>query len=140
MLCPNANAPPQWSGELVRERLCEAFDIERRLPGKRRAVSAWLFDTVDTFADQVGRIDAEPVELRGVSSAELKRMDEALEWLRILRGYREEYQALTAWAACSGSIRLMLDRRSISRTTFYRLRNSGSERIARVLNGRAKVW
>jgi len=129
-------APVTWTATLVRERLREAYEIERRMPGRRRSSSAWLFPTVDTFADIVGRTDVEPVRLSGVTAEEMTRWAEAVAWLRILRSYPLEGKYLAAWAACSGSVRLMLARRGIPRATFYRRIIDGSERIARALNNR----
>jgi transcriptional regulator of acetoin/glycerol metabolism len=93
-----------------------------------------LFATVDTFADLVGRTDREPVRLRGATAEEIARMDEAFAWLRILQG--DELRSLAAWAACAGSVRLMLARRGLPRATFYRRVVAGSDRIAARLNTR----
>jgi hypothetical protein len=128
--------PQPWHGKLVRERLCEAYDIDRRLPGSRRGSSSWLFATVDTFADMVGRNHREPLQITGATAEEVARMDEAFGWLKILTGYRDEQRALAAWSACSGSIARMLARRKLARATFYRHAFSGAERIASVLNKR----
>ena len=129
--------PQVWDGALVRNRLCEAFEIERRLPGSRHGSAAWPFPIVYSFADMVGRgTSTEPVRLRGATSAEIARMDEAMSWLRILSGYRDEQRYLAAWAASTGSVRLMCERRNIPRRTFYRRIMDGSERIANVLNHR----
>ena len=129
--------PQAWDGALVRNRLCEAFEIERRLPGSRHGSTAWSFPVIYSFADMVGRgTNTEPVRMRGATSAEIARMDEAMSWLRILSGYREEQRYLAAWAASTGSVRLMCERRNIPRRTFYRRIMDGSERIANVLNHR----
>ena len=42
--------PQSWDGVLVRNRLREAFDIERRLPGSRRNYSAWPFPALERIA------------------------------------------------------------------------------------------
>ena len=128
--------PVTWTAILVRERLREAYEIEKRMPSRRHSSSAWLFPTIDTFADIVGRTDVAPIRLSGVTAEEMTRWAEAIAWLRILRGYPDEMKYLAAWAACSGSVRLMLARRNIPRATFYRRMIDGSERIARALNNR----
>jgi hypothetical protein len=105
------------------------------LPGlRRRGSSGWLFATVDTFADLVGRDRGEPVRIRGATAEDIGRMDEAFAWLRILQG--DEARYLAAWAACTGSVRLMLARRRIARATFYRHVVAGSNKIAAELERR----
>jgi hypothetical protein len=49
--------PAQWTPAHVRERLIEAFDFERRLPGRvgpDALPSGWLPKPIDSFADMVG--------------------------------------------------------------------------------------
>jgi hypothetical protein len=128
--------PLAWTGPLVRARLGKAYDIDRRLPGSRRGSSSWLFATLDTFADLVGRDHREPLRISGATAEDIALMDEAFAWLRILAGYPDEQRALAAWSACSGSIARMLARRNIARATFYRHAFTGAERIATVLNKR----
>jgi len=100
---------PAWTAKIVRERLIEAFEIDRRLPrvGPAR-MKGWLMQTLDTFADRVhqGETASEYVLeswARGsVSAAEVTRMEEAFGWPRsyLVNGHAVEAKCLLAATFC----------------------------------------
>ena len=138
--------PPQiWSAELVKARLVEAFDVDRRLPGRampRMVQNAWPFPVMHSFADLVSqdtRGDAwrRMGRVRGAASWEVSRMEEAFGWLQDL--VREpDRGALIAWCRRPHSIALdrLLQRQGISRATFYRRAGRGLEAMVEALNRR----
>src|SRR5688572_24177958 len=84
--------PDRWCANYVQLRVVEAFAIERRLPiaHRRNAINtAWPKVNYE-FADVVGWPDARERVLDNwsrtsgaVFAAELARMDQAHEWLRV---------------------------------------------------------
>ena len=136
-------APPQWSASWVQRRLIEAYSVERRIPlAKRRMVgSAWP-PMATEFSDIVGRADDDRKERfaawehtrLGVSAADITRLEEAHDWLRIiLFQYPEERLCLAQWAAAVAyrrSLRRMLERRQWSRSSFYRRVTAGAHVVA----------
>jgi hypothetical protein len=80
-----------WTPDRVKERLVEAFEIERRIPGGRvgPAVirSSWPTNTRDSFSDRVhqGKTVREEVwrawaRAGGATPQEVTRMEQALAW------------------------------------------------------------
>lgn len=145
-------APAQWSPEWVQRRLVEAYSIERRLPAVRRKKTAggsWPAISYE-FADVVGWTDARDRVLdgwaqdkSGVFAAELSRMEEAHEWLRVILAQHEiERMCLAHWAACIAyrrSLRRLLEKKRWARTSFYRRLAIGSLVISMELNERGEV-
>jgi hypothetical protein len=93
----------------VQRRLIEAYSVERRLPQAQRRLliaSAWPSMAVE-FSDIVGRADDDRKDRfhsweftrLGVSAADISRMEQAHDWLRILKPYPEERLCLAQWAA-----------------------------------------
>jgi hypothetical protein len=135
--------PPQWSASWVQRRLIEAYSVERRLPQARRRLliaSAWPSMAVE-FSDIVGRADDDRKERfasweyvrLGVSAADISRMEQAHNWLGILKPYPEERLCLAQWAAAVAyrrSVRRMLLKRGWSRSTFLRRVTAGAHVIA----------
>jgi hypothetical protein len=135
--------PTQWSAEWVQRRLIEAYSVERRLPqSRRRAIgTAWPPMAVE-WGDIIGRAD----EVRqavlqswefsnaGVSAADITRMEEAHDWLRIiLFPYPQERLCLAHWAAAIAyhrSLRRLLQQRKWSRSSFYRYVSAGALVVA----------
>lgn len=137
-----AVVPAAWSAEWVQQRLIEAYAVERRLPHPRRRlliVSAWP-PMATEFADIVGRADYREERFRawehvqvGVSAQDISRMEQAHDWMTILKPYPEERLCLAQWAAAMAyrrSLRRMLERRQWSRSTFYRYVTAGAHVIA----------
>lgn len=144
----SASSEGSWTAELVRERLIEAFEIDRRLPrvGPVR-MKGWLFDTVDSFSDRVhqGELASERVleawAHGSVSAEEITRMEEAFDWPRrhLVNGHAVEAKCLLAATFCIASrrsISAMLRGRGWSRQTFYRRVDAGATAIAEALNRR----
>jgi hypothetical protein len=142
-----ARPPAVWSGELVRQRLVEAFSIERRMPQERfRAVaSSWPGTPMHSFADVVGwdnagdgasdRVLQNWARAKGVYSWEVSRMDEAIDWLRWLDVI--ERRQLAAWAVAKARgipVRKVMRREGWHPTTFYRATDKAAQRIADRLN------
>jgi hypothetical protein len=143
-----ATAPsPAWTGDKVRQRLVEAYEIDRRLPGDRRKWQTGSWPAmVYSFRDQMhwnnpgdsarDRKWNEWENARDVAPAEVTRMEEAFAWLPWLPAYERRY--LEAWAkaqALGVPIRRMLKYRGWPITTFYRGRDSAVARIVARLNG-----
>jgi len=139
--------PPAWNAELVKERLIEAFEIDRRLPDRvgPTPIKGWLFDTVDTFADRVaqGELASERVmdewERGNVSAAEVSRMEEAFAWPRryLTNGHAVDAKCLLAAALCIArgrSIGHVLRERGLDRAAFHRRVEAGASAIADALN------
>src|SRR5262245_13233076 len=104
--------PPLWTAALVRARLVEAFEIDRRLPnGRLRPLrSTWRITTIDSFADKVaqGEVAREAVweawaRSGSVTAEEVSRWEQAFSWpAKVLAEHHPvECRALLAWAACS---------------------------------------
>jgi hypothetical protein len=138
-----AIAPSQWSANWVQQRLIEAYATERRLPHLRqRAVSNAWPSTIIEFSDIVGRATEAREQVlhsweyagSGVTAADIGRMEQAHDWLRIiLAPYPEERLCLSQWAtaiAYGRSLRRMLLKRRWSRSTFYRYVTAGAHVIA----------
>ena len=135
--------PTAWTSHHVRERLVEAAEIERRLPGggTRRLRSPWPAEVKHSWQDMVHWNDARDRVLdswekaKGAYPYEVSRMEEAQAWLLWLPTIDHQY--LEAWSVCTArnlSVRAMLDKRGLKRTTFYRVIERGSARIAERLN------
>jgi hypothetical protein len=141
-------APASWTTVLVRERLVEAFELERRLPGHvgpARLRSAWLVAPLDSFADRVAQGEAPRADLwrawaraGGLSPEEVARMDQALDWPRrfLLPAHAVEAKCLLGWAltrAQGRSLCAVLRSRRFARSTFLRHADAGAARIAAAL-------
>ena len=135
--------PATWTGELVRQRLVEAFAIERRMPPERFATmaSSWPATPLHTFVEMLHWDDARQrvwdnwTKAKGVYSFEVSRMDEAIGWLSWLDV--GERRCLAAWAAArarSIPVRKVLRHHGWSPTTFYRAIEKAADRIADRLN------
>ena len=137
-----------WSPELVRDRLVEAYEIERRMPGPRftAIATAWPATPLHSFQDVLHWTDARQrvwdswAKAKGCYPSEVSRMEEAQEWLRWLP--TGERNCLNAWAACSAfgiPATRVLRKQGWKKTTFYRKVNDGSLRIACRLNAQGVV-
>jgi hypothetical protein len=140
------SSPATWSAEIVRERLVEAFAIDRRMPGERRygrMASAWPASPLHSFADQIhwGDDDARKRVWEswergsGASAVEVSRMEQALGWLGWVP--MTERRCLESWAlatATNRSVSALLAKRGLARSTFYRHRDHAAQRIADRLN------
>jgi asparagine synthetase B (glutamine-hydrolysing) len=138
-----ASSPAIWTGDKVRQRLVEAFSIERRMPSQARVAlaSSWPATPLHSFTEMLFWEDARKriwdswSKAKGVYPYEVSRMEEALGWLSWLE--EGERRCLAAWALASArglSLRTMLEKRQWSRTTFYRRIEQGARRIADRLN------
>jgi Domain of unknown function (DUF6362) len=136
-------SPASWSADLVRKRLVDAFDIERRLPGQghKRIASAWPATPLHSWQDKVFWDDARDRVLdswanaKGAYASEVTAMETAFAWLDWLE--RDERRCLEGWAFATSrgkSLSRILAKRKLSRSTFYRHRDRAAERIADRLN------
>jgi hypothetical protein len=142
----SAPPPATWSAEPVLERLVEAFEVDRRLPGGRRygvLASAWPAAPIHGFVDQLhwGDDDARKRVWEswergsGATSAEVSRMEQAFGWLQWVP--MTERRCLEAWAMATAtrrSVSAILAKRGLKRSTFYRHRDSAARRIVDRLN------
>jgi len=140
------SAPSQaaWTGETVRDRLVEAFAIDRRMPGERRYGAlrpAWPA-AIHEFVDIVHWHEGEQRERvwqswerTPASPPEVTRMEESFGWLQAVP--LVERRCLEAWAQATAthrSVSAMLRKRGLKRSTFYRHRDRAASRIADRLN------
>lgn len=146
-----ARSPSIWTGELVRQRLVEACVTYRKLPidrfgGRSTSTSSWPATPLHDWQEMVhwnnpgdgarDRVLESWERAKGAYPIEISRMEESFDWLLWLdQGDRRNLEAW-AWAsATSKSVRAMLGKRGLKRTTFYRNVNNAAVRIADRLNG-----
>jgi hypothetical protein len=128
-----------WTPDHVCDRLCDAYKVERRLPGTHHqgAASSWPATVLHEFVDVVYWDDArDRVWDNWACSLEVSQMEETFGWLGWLTD-PDEKRFLSSWAWLTSRGRKVskeLNRRGISKTTFYRKRDSGAARIADRLN------
>jgi hypothetical protein len=138
-----ARPAPAWTGETVRQRLVEAFAIERRMPRERFAsiASTWPATPLHDFRDMLHwsdhreRVWDDWARAKGVFAWEITRMDEAIEWLRWLDV--AERRCLAAWATGKArglNVRAIIRSRGWKPRSFYRAVDNAAERIAERLN------
>ena len=132
----------RWSGELIRARLVEAFEIEAKLQGprgNRAAASAWPtmyreFDDVVGWADEArAEVWLQWERAKGAHPYEVSRMWEALDWLALLKDHPDEQTRLHVWAATRAlrrSLTKVCRLKGWPKQTFYQKLKHGSERIA----------
>lgn len=149
---PHAAPSPAWTGDKVRARMVEAFEIDRRMPGDRRkmwqtARGSWPATPIDTFRDQMhwnnpgdnarDRKWQEWASARNVSPPEITRMDEAFSWLRWLPDHQRKALETYAKAEVIGMPLIgVLRYRRIKKTQFYEHLKQGTQRIADRLNSK----
>jgi hypothetical protein len=137
-----AGSPTAWTADHVRDRLVEAFEIERRMPGDRRytATGTWPATPLHTWQEMVHWDDARDRVLdqweraSGAYPIEVSMMEEAIDWLRWVP--LNERRALEAWAKAKAkgiAVRRMI-RGQWPVTTFYRLCDHALATIADRLN------
>jgi len=141
---PAPSSLATWSAEIVRERLVEAFAVDRRMPGERRyrIGSAWPATPLHTFSDMVSWPEGEAREQvwrswerAPASPQEVSRMEQAFGWLQWAP--MTERRCLEAWAQATAtrrSVSAMINKRGLKRSSFYRHRDSAAQRIAERLN------
>lgn len=149
---PATSTPaPLWTPEHVARRLVEAFRTLDRMPkvaGPRRPGNHWPPHVVE-LADTLAMAELPEAERRERDArrnaaglrplpGDIARMDEALEWLRNLRGTDVDLAAaVTLWglrAARRRSVRSLCAERGWLPQTFYRNRAAALTAIAATLN------
>jgi hypothetical protein len=122
-----------WSVEAVERRLEEAASVIRRLPPVRVPGYFNTWPTMVTeFADRVGR-EPERMRLPPPTTDAITRMEQALEWLRWLKGE----DAKLVWARSEGMPwKEICCRFGIARATANRRWQYALALIAWRLNGR----
>ena len=124
----------------MRERLVEAFEVDRRMPGARRygtTGSAWPAAPIHEFTDIVHWDSGEQRERvwqswerAPASPPEVTRMEEAFAWLRWVP--MTERKMLETWASVTArglSVSAAIRKSGLSRTGFYRHRDRAAQRI-----------
>ena len=138
-----------WTAEIVRERLVEAFEIDRRLPRDRLRTtgSAWPASPIHEFSDIVHWNSGEQREQvwrswerAPASPQEVTRMEEAFGWLQ-----HREARELEIWAKCVAlglSLSAAMKHKGWSRTSFYRKRDASAQALADRLNRKTnyQMW
>lgn len=138
-----ARPPATWSADKVRERLFEAFTIERKMPGQgtRRIASTWPAAVLHDFSDVLHWDDARErvwkswENAKGAYSWEVSRMEETFSWLGWLPPL--ERRDLQAWAFAKAyhiPVARIMRRHRLTKTQFYRRRDAGAQAIADRLN------
>jgi len=142
-----ARPPSDWTGERVKNRLVEAFNTDKRMPGERRftATGVWPATPLHEWTDVVHWTNPGDTardrnwqsweNAKGVYSWEVSCMYEAFDWLLWLPA--DDRIKLQAWAFATSrgmSRRAMLDKRGLKRTTFYRQIDKAAQHIADRLN------
>ncbi len=145
--------PARWAPEHVGERLVKAFRTLDRLPrvrGPREPGGHWVRHAIE-WADQLAQAELpederqERAERRNEAllrptGAEIKQMDQVLEWLRELRAADPGMALITTlWAyraAKHRSIKALCKERHWAPHTFYRKRAKALEHVAALLNAR----
>jgi hypothetical protein len=123
----------EWTRDDVEQRLTEAADVLKRLPGHRVPgyFNTWP-DMMIEFSDLVGQ---KPVPMRAPppDPAAISRMEEAITWLQLL----EPDDAKLVWTRAEGAPwKAICWRFGISRATAHRRWEYGLCLIAWRLNGR----
>ena len=142
---------PHGQPEPVLERLVEAYQTDRRLPGDRphRVGSAWPAAPIHSWQDKVHWSGAEERErvwrswerAPAIGASEVSRMEESFAWLR--RVPAVEREVLEAWASTVArnlSVSAMIGKRGLKRSSFYRHRDRGAQRIARSAERAGRHW
>jgi hypothetical protein len=140
--------PAIWTADHVRQRLVEAFVTERRMPGQyfTKIASAWPATPLHTFTDMLHWDDARErvwqswERAKGAMPDEVSRMEEAMDWLLWLP--TDERQCLEDWCKCEAFdvlVSKVIRKHGFKKTTFYRKRDDGSNRIADRLNRQGVV-
>ncbi len=143
----------RWTPDDVARCLVAAFTVMRKLPrvrGPRQPGGHWPRHIVE-WADQLAQAELPPAEREAralarndlafrPSPTEIKRMDEALDWLRDLRNEDAGLALiLTLWAyrAASGrSVQKLCRERNWAPHMFYRKRSKALATVADTLNER----
>lgn len=152
-LDPDAGPPPRWTPDHVAKRLVEAFATLDRLPkprGPRAAGNHWPSHRVE-WADQLAQAEVPEAEkrerarlrinalTRAPSGQEIARMDQALEWLRVLRARDAALaELLSFWALYAArrrSVRAICRLRGWKPATFYYQRGRALDVLASWLEG-----
>lgn len=155
-LPPDPSGPPpgRWTPDHVGCRLVAAFATLDRLPrprGPRPAGNHWPTHRVE-WADQLAQADLPEAEkrararqrvdtlVRAPSGKDIDRMDEALDWLRVLRardaGLAELLSFWALYAARRRSVRAICRLRNWKPATFYYQRGRALDVLANWLEGR----
>ena len=139
--------PTQWTGELVKSRLVEAFRTERQMPEQRflTIASAWPATPMHSFTDMLhwnndrdgarDRVWKDWARPKNVFSWQVSRMDEAIDWLCWLDV--GERRCLAAWSvgkANRKTERAIIKAGGWAPTSFYRAVKKAADRIAERLN------
>jgi hypothetical protein len=121
-----------WNRDMVEERIVEAADVLKHLPGLRSQgyFSAW--PDVLLSAREIARQEPKPMKVLPSPQA-ISRMEEAITWSRFL----EPEEAHLMWARADGMRwKGICHRFGISRPTAYRRWEYALSVIAWRLNGR----
>jgi Domain of unknown function (DUF6362) len=142
-------SPAIWTGDLVRQRLVEAYETYRKMPLDRfgrTSSSSWPATPLHSFTDMLHWTNPGDgarernwqawEKAKGAFPEEVSRMEQALDWLLWLdQDARRKLDAF-AWCKATGmKILPMCKKRGFPKTTYYRDVNNAANRIALRLNG-----
>jgi hypothetical protein len=124
---------PEWTRDIVEERIIEAAAVLRRLPPLRVAGYFGTWPEIQRSAKELAAAAPTPMRLPPPSSAAISRMEEAITWNRFL----ERDDAHLMWARADGARwKELCYRFGISRPTAHRRWEYALSAIVWRLNGR----
>ena len=124
---------PEWSRDMVEERITEAATVLRRLPSVRVAGYFGTWPDIQRTAKELASAAPTPMRMPPPSSTAISRMEEVITWNRFL----ERDDAHLMWArAEGGSWKELCYRFGISRPTAHRRWEYALSVIVLQLNGR----
>ena len=125
---------PEWTRDMVEERITEAAAVLRRMPPVRLAGYFGTWPEIQRTAKELATAAPTKMRLPPPSSAAISRMEEAITWNRFL----ERYDAHLMWARAEGTPwKELCYRFGISRPTAHRRWEYALSVIVWQLNGRS---
>jgi hypothetical protein len=122
-----------WTRDMVEERIVEAADVLKQLPGLRPQGYFGTWPEIQRTAKELAQAMPVPMRRPPPSSASISRMEETITWNAFLQ--REEVELM--WARAEGvPWKHLCHRFGISRPTAYRRYDYALAVIAWRLNGR----
>jgi hypothetical protein len=124
---------PEWTRDMVEDRITEAAAVLRRLPPVRAAGYFGTWPEIQRTEEELAAAAPTPLRLPPPGSAAISRMEEAITWNRFL----ERDDAHLMWARAEGARwKELCYRFGISRPTAHRRWEYALSVIVWRLNGR----
>jgi hypothetical protein len=124
---------PEWTRDMVEERITEAAAVLKRLPGPRAQGYFSTWPEIQRTAKEIAEGMPKPMRLPPPSTAAITRMEEAITW----NSFLQAEEAHLMWARAEGlAWKGICYRFGISRATAHRRWEYALSLIAWRLNGR----